>query len=132
MARKKIDVGSGYALCFVQRAAGEETPYYVGLIYKDGIEIGRFENGGRGGCTTVQPYSVAKAFGAMVTEAAGRLGHSRAITEPEGLVVMFAEMKGYARGCATVTLDAVVSAMLAEMASFDAAHAAPFEPEAPR
>lgn len=35
---KKIDVVNGYALSFEQRARGQESPYFVGTIYKDWVK----------------------------------------------------------------------------------------------
>lgn len=112
MARKKVDVGNGYTLCFTQRARGQESPYYVGVVWKDGREVGEFRNGGTGGMTLVTPDSVRKDFATMAQSAADRLGLG-AVFEPEGVVVTFGELKGYARGCACLTLDEVVKEMAA-------------------
>ena len=100
--------GSRYAVQFTQRARGEETPYWVGLVLRDGVPFGTFENNGRGGMTCIHPRKAVEAFRALVDAACPSHGIS---FERESLVLTWAETVGYVRGGAKVTLCDVVKTL---------------------
>lgn len=108
MAKKTIEVGGGYAVRFEQRARGEETPYFVATILRDGAVAGSASNGGRGGATLIRGPGVQDAFTAMVEAAAVEAGfdpkQSLLKYEPASAVLSYALCRGYERGCAKVTL----------------------------
>jgi len=104
---RKIEVGAGYAVQFLQRARGDETPYWDGRVWKDGAIVGSFANGGSGGQTSIQPPAVAAAFLALVKVAAPEVDVSSPWCEAEGWVIYFAEMLGYDRSCKGLTLAEV-------------------------
>jgi len=109
---KMIEVGNGYTVQFVQRAPGEETPYFQAKILKDGKEVGWAQNGGRGGSTFIRGENVNADFKALVFEAAKAAGFvpedSLLKYEPEGVVLNYALCKGYDRGRGNVTLNEFV------------------------
>jgi hypothetical protein len=92
---KKIAVTNGFEFRFDQRAKGEETPYWVGTIFKDGGQYGSFDNNGRGGMTNIQPRSVETELSKMATDEAERQGYKGTLMEPFDLVIEFAEIMGY-------------------------------------
>jgi len=103
---KKIKIMGGYEVQFDQRSAGEETPYWIGRIYNNGIHVGGFENNGRGGGTLVHPPSVVKDFVKMVDDSASKIGFdSSSQYERENEVLVFAESYGYSRRKFSVTVE---------------------------
>lgn len=109
--KKTIEVGGGYAVRFDQRARGEETAFWVGVIIKDGKEVGRFRNSGDGAMTFVDPVEIKQAFQALVDEAGG----SSLGSEREHIVILWAELKGYTEP--NVPLSYIVKLYLREMAA---------------
>jgi hypothetical protein len=97
---KKIAVGKGLEFRFDQRNKGEETRYWVGTIFKDGGQIGSFNNNGRGGMTNVQPHTLEVELSKMATDEAERQGYKGTLLEPFDLVIEFAELLGYRKGLA--------------------------------
>lgn len=106
---KMIEVGNGYEVQFLQRARGEETPYFQAKILKDGVEVGYASNNGRGGATMIRGGSVREDFKGLIFEAARAVGivpeESLLKWEPEGVVLTYALCKGYDRGCGQITLN---------------------------
>jgi len=111
---KMIEVGNGYSVQFLQRAPGEETPYFHATIRKDGKEVGWAKNNGRGGSTCIRGELIEEDFKALVFEAAKVAGinpeDSLLKYEPEGVVLSFALCKGYDRGCGQISLNEFVTA----------------------
>jgi len=122
---KMIEVGNGYAVQFLQRARGEETPYFQAKVFKLGVEVGYASNGGRGGSTMIRGRSIRDGFKALVNEGSLReefkaLVHEAAKAvgivpeesllkyEPEAVVLDYALCKGYDRGCGQITLNEFV------------------------
>ena len=100
--KKKIDVGEGYQVVFLQRARGQETPYWVGQVLHDGEVVGSFENGGTGGATLLRPESVVEAFRVLFDQSvAGAMD----LPERESVVLYYAEEKGYRRDSSSLSLD---------------------------
>lgn len=105
MPAKKISVGHGYEIRFDQRARGEETPYWNGSIFKNGEQVGVFNNGGRGGPTTIKGINgngtgVVEDFLKIVDDSATKQGIKNfsknfSMIEREGLVLEVAEAIGY-------------------------------------
>lgn len=119
---KKINVGNGYELTFDQRARGEETPYYQGRIFKDGVHVGHFSNSGTGGPTTVGGTvggsSVKADFKKMVRDEANRQGFTGKLLgefESEGLIVEFAEILGYRKYAKGVKPEEVFPIFMAQV-----------------
>jgi len=97
--------GPEIALEFLQRASGQETPYWVGTIHaragRKWTPIGDFENNGQGGATMVRGFGehreLPKRFARAVTEVCDSLGEKA--FEPEDDVVAYAEEIGYRLRC---------------------------------
>jgi hypothetical protein len=104
---KMIAVGDGYEVTFRQRARGEETPYWQGEVFKDGKAVGEFSNNGRGGATHIHPPAIVAEFERLVDEAAPDIVPAKLI-ERAAIVVHYAEMKGYYRSAAGLTLADLV------------------------
>ena len=115
---KKIPVGDGYEVQFLQRAKGQESPFWEGHVLKDGMVVGHFSNGGRGGATNINPPAVIAAFRKLVDEAAPEVRPAK-LLEREGIVITFAELKGYYRSAADMTLADTVREFAKEPASDD-------------
>lgn len=98
MAAKKIKIMGGYEIQFDQKAKGQETPYYVGRIYKDGEQVGHFNNDGNGGMTMIHPPAVVTDFNKMVDDSAKtfKIDVSKEY-ERAGEVIGFAARFGYSR-----------------------------------
>jgi hypothetical protein len=107
MMAKKIPVGDGYEVEFLQRARGEETPYWRGQVLKDGKVVGHFSNDGRGGATHIDPPDIVAAFRKLVDEAAPEVDHA-SLLERDAIVLSYAEFKGYYKRAAHMTLADVV------------------------
>lgn len=95
---KTFDIGNGYSLQFDQRAKGEETPYYLGLVLKDKEVVGYFNNNGRGGATIIHPPLVKDHFIQMFNKSAKKQGldHSKGF-EVEAEIINFVNVAGYKR-----------------------------------
>ncbi len=85
---------------FLQRAAGQETPYYVGKIHlrhrRKLLDAGSFSNNGCGGPTVMRQnrdleVQVVDHMSANVQEVAAKL-NLKPLMEPEGVVVDYAAM----------------------------------------
>jgi hypothetical protein len=104
---KKIPVGDGYEVEFLERGKGKDSPSWQGQVHKDGKVVGQFRNDGRGGPTHVEPRALAEAFRKLVDAAAPEVDPA-SDPEREGIVISFAELSGYYRSVAGVTLAEVV------------------------
>lgn len=114
---KRIKVGS-FEVAFLQRARGEETPYFQAKVYRDGAEIGGASNDGRGGCTLCYPRTLTADLRALIaaeTAAAGLPAEATAF-EPEGIVFDYALFTGYERGMGKVSLRSYLRQYAAAMA----------------
>lgn len=102
---KQIPVGP-FAVAFLQRAKGEETPYFQAKVYRDGQEVGFAKNEGTGGCTLCYPHTLANDLRALIASEAKAAGLPAETFdfEPEGIVFDFAELVGYTRGMSKVSL----------------------------
>ncbi len=116
MAKAKfIPVGNGYSVRFDQRAKGQETPYWVGKIFKDGKEVGCFENGGTGGPTFVRSlngeFDLSEIFEKMAKEGLLKAGASpKKVAEGkymefDAMMIEFAHAIGYEKGWSTATFE---------------------------
>lgn len=106
MAAKRIKIIGGYEIQFDQRARGQETPFYVGRIFKNGVHVGGFENGGTGGPTLIHPPFVSKDFEKMFDDAAKKTGTDVSkMFEREAEVIGFAESYGYSKAKFSVTVE---------------------------
>jgi hypothetical protein len=101
---KRIAVGDGYELVFDQRARGQESPFWVGRVFKDGVEVGEFNNEGTGGMTFIHPVEVERAFEKLVLAHVPPGSERPTHREGAGWIVYFAEMKGYTKALAALTL----------------------------
>jgi len=104
---KMIEVGDGYTVQFLQRAPGEETPYFHATILKDSKEVGWAKNNGRGGATHIRGEKIEQDFATLVTAAIVEAGFHPEKTlqyERASVILGFAECKGYSRGCGQMTL----------------------------
>jgi hypothetical protein len=97
----RIGVGGGYAVRFDQRAAGQESPYWLGTIFKDDVEVGRFSNDGRGGMTHIHPRPIVEDF-QKIARAAGATGHD---LECESYILYWAEIRAYYPGMDAMPLS---------------------------
>lgn len=108
--KKLITIGD-LSFRFDQRARGQETPYWVGVVLdQTGAQVGTFSNNGRGGATLVHPRALEQRLCAMVD--ATKQPGADALFERYDLVLQCAEVIGYMRGCANVTLDDYVRMVL--------------------
>jgi len=123
MAKAKIiDVGNGYALRFDQRAKGQETPYWVGTIFKsagtNGVsweQVGSFENGGTGGPTSVRSnggdVNLSEVFSKIMKEGLLKGGakakkiEKAKYMEFDAMMVEYAHAIGYEKGWSTATFE---------------------------
>jgi len=101
---KRIKLTAAIAVEFNQRAAGQETPYWVGTIWdvsgRKAVAIGDFENSGTGGPTSVRLFANAPdrdAIDDMGKAAFSDLGVDA--FEADGAVIAWAEMIGYGLKC---------------------------------
>lgn len=94
-AKKRIPVGDGYEVIFDQRAEGQESPYWLGRVFRHGKQVGTFENSGRGGMTHIHPPAIVDAFRKLVDEADPVRGPT--CFERESLVIVWAEVVGYVK-----------------------------------
>jgi len=99
---KKIQISGVHAIEFNQRAAGEETPYYVGTIWDisdpKATKAGEFRNQGTGGSTNVRLNPPDRDALAKLGESAfSDLGIES--FEADGHVIMYAEFIGYKLKC---------------------------------
>lgn len=115
MAAKIINIVNGYSVRFDQRAKGEETPYWVGAILKDGTEVGTFNNSGRGGATFFHPHSLEVNLAKMATDEAARQGYEDNLFEAAGLIPEFAEMMGYKKGLKNSKPEEIFPLFIAEV-----------------
>lgn len=104
---KRIQVANGYEIEFDQRARGQETPYYVGRIFRGTEQVGIFQNSGTGGATIissiVKGVNVVADFEKMVDDEARKQGVDTSKgTERESEVIDFANKVGYAKGLAGI------------------------------
>lgn len=101
MPAQMIPVGP-FSVQFLQRARGQETPYFVAKVYRDGAEVGTAENDGRGGCSNIRGKGLAEALRAVVDQAAKDAGLDVAKAlgdfEREDIAFHYAECVGYQRG----------------------------------
>lgn len=92
---KKIQISPTLAVAFDQRARGEETPYWVGTIFrltgKTWARVGDFNNNGRGGTTIIHPLSIEQELEQMVHDA-DQTGEE--VTDADQ-VLFWAEVIGY-------------------------------------
>lgn len=97
---KRIQVTDDLAISFDQRARGEETPYWVGRIWrKTGnkfADVGYFSNNGCGGCTIINPPAVEKELGELVKPFVPEREYAGEIADT---VISYAEMLGYGLKC---------------------------------
>lgn len=120
MAGKKIAVGP-FDVQFLQRARGEETPYFVARVYRDGVEVGTAENHGQGGSTHIRGKGLDVALRALVDDAARAAGLDPVAAlgewERESIVFDYAEWTGYQRGAAGRPLTEYLRHYAAALAS---------------
>jgi len=117
MSKKIIDIGNGYSVRFDQRARGQETPYWVGTIFKDNKQVGRFENSGTGG-STVLTRSVEEDFERILDAEFLKQGADpiklKELQDRAEMMIQFAEIRGYERGCSDLLFDTFIAATLSE------------------
>jgi len=118
---KMIEVGGGLSVKFLQRARGEESPFWVGEILLNGVRIGTFNNEGRGGMTFIRPIrsEISKDFVDVESALRGLVdacpGGSSIQYEREAIVITYAEIKGYNKRAKDITLADVVAEYAREL-----------------
>lgn len=99
-APKKISVGP-FQFQFSQRARGEETRYWLGLVFKDGKMVGEFKNDGRGGKTLIHecgPNALSKLEEKLEAFVDETNPEAKTLFERADVVIHYAEYLGYERG----------------------------------
>lgn len=99
---KKIDIGNGFEIEFIQRAKGQESPYWIGNIYQDNKIVTSFSNNGCGGPTQIRNQQIKNQFEKIAVDELIKQGISEEkansrYLESYQFLINFAEEKGYNR-----------------------------------